>query len=186
MAVTVEQVEAIPDEYPDAPAGLSAKAAALDPAPLWQRIEAWTSVRWTAREVVWTVEGEGAWTVPLAPATVTSAEVWESGAWSSLTLTAGPYGFEMAGDGPYRITATVGGGDPDVPAAVLEAFRRLAEYSAEIGVYDLTHGRAGAAGVDTAIGGSLKIGFERTATWAARAMVNSGAADLLRPWRRAA
>ena len=61
MAVTLKEVEAIPASYPSAPAGLSMAALMLDQAALWQRIEAYCRMRWTVREVVWTVEGEGAW-----------------------------------------------------------------------------------------------------------------------------
>jgi len=49
----------------------------------------------------------------------------------ALTLLDGPLGICLPHGGTYRITAQVGAGD--VPAPVSEAFRRLAEYSAEIG-----------------------------------------------------
>ena len=181
MAVTLSQSEAAPAIWPDAPAGLSDAAAALDPAWLWQRIEAWTAHRWTVRQVVWTVEGEGHWTPPLAPATVTTAEVWEHGAWAEVTLPPGPYGYELPGDGPYRVTATVGGGE--VPEAVLEAYRRLAEYSVELGKDGMTSGHPSHTSHSVDLGG-FSESFDRSATWAGRALINSGAADLLRPYRR--
>lgn len=175
MAVTLKEVEAVPAAFPDAPAGLPAAAAALDPTALWQRIEAYCAARWTAREVVWTVEGEGDWTPPIAPAAVTTTEVWESGAWAAVTLPAGPYGYCLPGDGPYRITATVGGGD--LPPAVSEAFRRLAEY-----LSDGTD-RSGASSYRVNMG-PIEEQYERSVAWVARAMDLSGAADLLRPWKR--
>lgn len=174
MAVTLTEAEAIPAGYPAAPAGLSTAAAALDADAIWQRLEAYCRVRWTTREVVWTVEGDGYWDAPLAPATLNTVEVWESGAWAECIPPVSPWGgYDLPGDGPYRITADVGGGD--VPAAVMEAFRRLAEYSAEIG--------SPADGFTSVDDGG--VSFERAATWAARAIQNSGAADLLRPYRRA-
>ena len=88
-----------------------------------------------------------------------------------------PYGgYVFASEGPYRITASVG--DGDVPAAVLEAFRRLAEYMAE------DAGKAGATSEKTDVG-PITIEVQRSAAWVARAMINSGAADLLRPYREA-
>ena len=60
MIDLIKQFEAVPADYPDAPAGLSTAAAALDAAMIWARIEAYTSHRWTVREVVWTLTGGGA------------------------------------------------------------------------------------------------------------------------------
>lgn len=183
VAVTLKEVEAIPASYPPAPEGLSPAAAALDPAAIWQRIEAYTRARFTAREAVWTVEGAGAWEAPLEPSTLASVEVWENGAWVDCTPAASPFGgYELPGEGPYRITADVGGGA--VPAAVSEAFRRLAEYSAEIGRDGMVSGHPAATSHSYEFDGALRESFDRPATWAARAMQNSGAADLLRLWKR--
>ncbi len=176
MAVTLTQVESLPASYP-AVSGLSAKAAALDGPALWQRIEAHIGFRWTARTVVWTVEGEGEWTPPLSPATVTLAERWTGTAWATVTLTAGPFGVELAADGPYRITATVGGGSP--PPAVAEAFRRLAEY---VAADDKDH--AGLSDYSMNLGGELQESWTRNPAHLGRALINSGAADLLRPYRK--
>jgi hypothetical protein len=185
MAVTLKEVEAIPASYPAAPDDLSTAAAALDADALWQRLEAYCRVRWTAREVIWTVEGEGAWEAPLQPSTLNTVEVWESGAWVECTPAASPWGgYDLPGDGPYRITADVGGGD--VPAAVKEAYRRLAEYSAEIGVDGAMAGHPSHTSHSVGIGDSINESFDRPSTWAARALTNSGAADLLRPYKRRA
>ena len=181
MAVTISQTEAIPAAYPDAPSGLSIEAAAaLDAAVIWQRLESYVAHRWTVRGVVWTVEGEGEWTPPLTPATIETVEVWESYAWTTTTLNPSPLGgFELPGDGPYRFTGTVGDASPnDVPAAVLEAFRRLAEYSAEVDPMP------GTARYEIKLG-ELSETIDRSPTWMARAMQNSGAGDLLRAYRRA-
>jgi len=178
MAVTLKQVEAIPASYPDVTpfdrfGYIEYSDAPTNEAQVWQRIEAYTAHRWTARSVVWTVEGCGAWEPPLTPATVTLVEVWEMGAWSLTTPIPSPYGsYEFAGDGPYRVTATVGGGD--VPAAVQEAFRRLHEYTR--GINDsFKNETAMRQDGDT----------EMVTNWTAKALQLSGAADLLRPYRRA-
>lgn len=178
MAVTLKEVEAIPTSY-RAVSGLSTAAAALDADALWQRIEAYCRVRWTVREVVWTVEGEGAWEAPLTPATVNTVEVWESGAWVECTPAASPWGgYDLPGDGPYRIMADVGGGD--VPAAVFDSFRRLAEYLAD------TTDRAAVSSYSVNMGGAIEESYQRSPAWVARAMELSGAADLLRPYKRRA
>jgi hypothetical protein len=182
MATLLKQAEA-GATYPAPPSGLSAKAAALDAAVIWQRIEAYIAQRFTARAVVWTVEGPGEWEPPLAPATIEAVEVWAGEEWSEVFPAPSPLGgYTLASEGPYRVTATVGGGD--VPAAVTEAFRRLAEYSSEVGEQGLLKGRAGASSNDAELG-SIKQSFQRSPNWIARAMINSGAADLLRPYRRA-
>lgn len=174
MAATLKEVEAIPASYP-AVTGLSTAAAALDADALWQRVEAYCRVRFTEREVIWTVEGPGLWEAPLSPATISTVGVWEGGAWQAVTLSEGPYGYDLPGDGPYRITANVGAGS--VPAAVSEAFRRLAEYLAD------KPDRAGASSYSIDFG-ELKESYDRTPAWVAKALQLSGAADLLRPYKR--
>ncbi|MGC9420271.1 MAG: hypothetical protein ACP5EN_15015 [Rhodovulum sp.] len=175
MAVTIKQTEAAPASWPVV-LDLSTAAAALDSGALWQRIEAYTAHRWTARDVVWIVEGPGEWEPPLTPATVSSVEIWDGAAWIAATPDASWCGYDLTLEGPYRITASVGGGD--VPAAVSEAFRRLAEYLA---------GSIAPAGVTSYSMdlGQIKESMEISAAATARAMQNSGAADLLRPYRRA-
>lgn len=177
MAVIIKQTEATPEAYPVVPDGLSDEAAALDADMIWQRIEVYTAYRYTARDVVWIVQEEGEWVPPLAPATVSGVEVWENGGWSTTTPPASPMGgYFLPGDGPYRFTASVGGGD--VPAPVSEAYRRLAEYMAD------DPGRVGTTSFTDKIG-PLEESVNRAPTWLARAMQYSGAGDLLRPYRRA-
>ena len=177
MAETINETEGLPLEYPAAPAGLSAAAAALDPAHIWQRIESYTAPRFTDREVTWLVEGKGHWSFPLTPATLTGAERWTGEAWEAVTLDVGPYGYCLPDAGPYRIVAAVGGGE--VPEAVSEAFRRLAEY-----LSDGTD-RAGISSYSVNMGGAIEESYQRSAAWVAKALIYSGAADLLRPYRRA-
>ena len=178
MAATVKQDEAVPATYPATPSGLSTGAAAVPPAVIWQRIEPYVSTRWTARQVIWIAEGPGDWALPLAPPfAVTAFEEWTGSAWTAFSPDLSPYGYALAGEGPYRFTATVGGGT--VPAAVNEAFRRLAEYMA------VDQNSLGATSESYNVG-PITVSTSRNAAWMARAMVNSGAADLLRPYRRAA
>ena len=177
MADTIRQNEAIPSAYPDAPDTLSTAAAALDADFIWQRIESYIAHRWTERDIEWIVEGPGIWNPSLTPATISTVEIWQANAWATVSLAPSPFGgYELPGCGPYRIAGTVGGGD--VPAAVVEAFRRLAEYMA---------GKAGKPGASSErIGaGSISLSHRRSPSWMAEAMQNSGAGDLLRSYRRA-
>lgn len=184
MATTIKQTEAIPASYPVAPSGLSTAAAALDADMIWERIEGYIVHRWTERAIVWVSEGPGEWCPPLTPATISTVEIWNGTAWETCTAPDSPLGgYWLSGTGPYRFTGTVGAGD--VPAAVAEAFKRLAEYSAEVSEFNMVKGRAGMSSHSVELGSSIKESFDRAPTWVARAMINSGAADLLRPYRRA-
>lgn len=176
-ATTIKQDEAIPASYPATPSGLSAAAAAILPAIIWQRIEAYTARRYAARAVTWVVEGAGDWAPPLAPATVSATEVWTGQAWEAVTLNPSPLGgYVLPGCGPYRFTASVGGGT--APAAVNEAYRRLAEYFASVS--QLANAGVRQENVDGV--GSIEYDLAGVA----RAMERSGAGDLLRSYRRAA
>ncbi|MCB1489029.1 MAG: hypothetical protein KDJ88_16435 [Bauldia sp.] len=177
-ATTIRQDENLPEAYPDAPDTLTAAAAALDPDFIWQRIESYIAHRWTARAVGWKVEGSGEWEPPLTPATIVSTMYWRGDDWDEATLSPGPFGgLILPGCGPYSIVATVGDTENDPPAAVLEAFRRLAEYMAA------KAGKPGARS-ERIQAGSISLSHTRDEAWMARAIQNSGAADLLRPYRR--
>lgn len=178
MAVTIQQTEAAPGAYPATPAGLSSAAAALDPILIWQRLESYIAHRWTARAVTWIVEGRGCWNPPLTPATIATTEIWQDDAWQAVVLDASALGgYVLPGCGPYRFTGTVGSGV--VPASVNAAFKRLAEYMAA------DAGTPGAASERTEVPDVLATDISRAPSWMARAMQNSGAADLLRNFRRA-
>lgn len=180
MAITLKQTESAPESYPvipSSPAILSVAAAALDPALVWQRIESYVAKRWTKRQVEWLVEGPGEFCPPLSPAEVTTIHIWSrAGEWEQCDLVAAPLGYWLPATGPYKFTATVGGGD--LPANALEAFRRLAEYFAS---------KPGAAGVshEQITAGTVSRSVTRSSTATAEALQNSGAADLLRSYRRA-
>jgi len=181
MAATIQEDEAAPTAYPTVYC-VSEEAKSLDPALIWQRIESYTSRRFSTRSVTWIVEGCGEWAPPLSPATLSTCEVWQNYAWVAFTPTPGPLGgYAFNGYGPYRITANVGAGP--VPAAVKEAFVRLAEYFADVRESAVTRGTAGVVKSDLTIG-QLSEMTTRSPTWSAKAMEASGAGDLLRTYRR--
>jgi hypothetical protein len=176
MIELVKQSEAIPATYPAFSGRLSYEAELLGAGAVWARIESYIAHRFTPREVIWTLDGCGDWTVPLTPATITSSERWNGEAWETYTLPTGPYGYALTMEGQYRITADVGGGD--VPPAILEAYRRLAKYLAD------GTDRAGVSEYSVNMGGAIMESYKRNSAWVARAIELSGAADLLRPYRR--
>ena len=177
MAATIQINEAASLTYPATPSPLSAAAAALGPATIWQRIESYIVWRWTSRAVNWVVEGPGEWHPTLAPATISIVEVWSAAdVWETATLNASPLGgYWLPCTGPYRFIGTVGAGD--CPEAVKLAFIRLAEYMAN------KPGKPGATS-ESITAGSISIAHSRSASWIASAMANSGAGDLLRSYRR--
>ena len=177
----IKQFVEAPAAYPAAPSGLSARAAALDADMIWARIEAYTAWRFTEREVTWTLIGDGGdqFNPRLTPVVSREGHVWRQEAWVPVDLLDGPLGIILPFDGTFKVTAQVGGGD--VPAPVSEAFRRLAEYLE--GARNSTN-EPGASSVRTSIGDDLDFEVERNPNWMARAMQQSGAGDLLRPYRR--
>lgn len=163
MSVLVSQNEAQFFGYPN-----------VASAALWKRIENYIAWRWGEREVTWIVNGPGEWLPPLIPYTVTSIEVWRDD-WEPVTLDPVPIGLCLD-ELTYRVKATVGSTDAP-PADVLEAATRLSEYFAD--GWDA----ARAATTFRSSLGELDSSAERPATWAARALQYSGAADLLRNYR---
>jgi hypothetical protein len=166
MAETLHQTEATPAAYPN-----------VDYPFLWHRIEAYTARRWTPRNVTWLVRGPGEWVPPLAPAEVVQAYIWTGDDWAEITLATAPRGFDLQ-DGRFKIDCTVGT-DNAAPAAVLEAFDRLSKY-----VVAEVAGVPGASSYSIDMG-QLSESITRHPAFMARALDNSGAADLLRPYRRA-
>jgi len=175
MATTISQIEALPEAYPASPDGLSDAAAAIAET-VWQRLESYIAHRWSARDVTWVVEGPGEWVPPLKPATISTVEVWSSAEeFETCSLAASPLGgYWLPCTGPYRFAGTVGSGE--VPARVNEAFKRLAEYLAAEPV---------SPGVIAEAADGVATFTYAGPAFMARALQNSGAADLLRPYRRA-
>ncbi|MCX7565470.1 hypothetical protein OS189_03810 [Sulfitobacter sp. F26169L] len=177
MTDLLDEIEATPATYPASPIGMSDPASWIDAAIIWERIEAYTRTRYTPREVVWKIQGQAGseWKPPLSPLVSRDAHFWGD-QWEGLALLDGPVGICFPFDGVYRITAQVGYGTP--PKAVTEAFRRLAEYMAD------DTDRAGVSSYSVNMGGAIQESYQRNAAHAARALQNSGAADMLRPYRR--
>lgn len=178
MATTIKQTESEPSSYAVVSnSGWSTAAAALSQAMIWQRIEAYIAHRWRARAVEWIVEGPGEWVPPLAPATISAVKIWNGTGWDDCTADASPLGgYWLTGVGPYQFTASVGYSG-SVDDTVIEAFRRLAEYMAA------KPGKPGASR-ESVSAGSISTDWNRSASWMAQAMQNSGAGDLLRGYRR--
>ena len=140
---------------------------------VWRRIEAWITRRWATRSVVYIAEGPGWWQPRLEPFTLTTTERWQANAWTACTLDATPLGgLELPGCGPYRITGTAGD-DGAVPTDAHEAANRLHMYVRGIGR---------SAWNETAT--YQHADSQAVASWAGKAIHLSGAADLLRPYRR--
>lgn len=179
MTATIKQLESLPENYPAVPH--PAVANSLDRSMIWQRLEAYIGYRWSERAVTWIAEGPGEWEPPLSPAVIETFEVWSrAGEWESTTLTASPCGgYYLPATGPYRFTGIVGDDDSDIPATIMQAYALLAEYMAQKAA------KAGASSESVAAG-SITLSHRRSASWMAEAMQNSGAADLLRPYRRVA
>lgn len=179
MAITIKQTETPPEAYPESEEGAISAAAAPFANAAWERIESYITLRTTERDVEWIVEGPGEWHPPLAPATVDTVEVWSSAdEWETATPAASPLGgYFLPATGPYRFAGTAGDDEADVPPGILEAFRRLVEYMAA------KPGKPGASS-ESITAGSISIAHRRSESWMASALQNSGAADLLRGYRR--
>ncbi|CAM5476612.1 hypothetical protein FALB51S_03350 [Frigidibacter albus] len=172
MIETIAQFELHPAEYP-AITGLTGDELAT----AWQRIEAYTAYRFSPRTVTWLLKSSGGeWVLPLRPASSVTAKIWTGDGYATVTLASAPGGWKVP-CGRYEISATVGAGP--VPAAVATAVKRLADYLAQES--PLPAGlRSYSANV-----GQLSETVSGDPAMRARALQNSGAADLLRPYRRA-
>ncbi len=179
MSTTIKQTESLPTTgYP--PIG-----TILYKDTIWQRVEPYICWRWSARAVIWIVEGSGdtgdEWHPPLTPTTISTVESWNpaTGTWSAITLLPSPLGgYQLIDFGPYRFTGTVGVDGAAVPFGVQEAVKRLDAYLAQ------KFGKPGVSMESINLGGDLQQTIRRSPTAIAEAMQNSGAADLLRNYRR--
>ncbi len=147
----------------------------------WQRVQGWIAYRWNVRACVFVVEGPGDWIAPLQPFTATVREQWIDNAWVSVTLAPTALGgFVFDAVGPYRITGNLGTANAP-PEVVRQAVFRLGKYLEAV---DSTPaGERTASGYKMDVGG-LSVSRDRNPNWIARALQQSGAGDLLRPWRK--
>lgn len=175
LAEVFSVTETVPDNY-RAVDGLSSAASALDQDALWQRIEAYVAHRWPVRDVDFEALGPGLFISPIAETVIEGIKIWDGSGWVDYTPRPAPRGVFLS-DGVFQITGKAGSATP--PPSVYEAFRRYAEYLAAEDV-----GTPGASSYSINIGQTSES-FSRHPAHIARALVNSGAADLLRPYRRA-
>ncbi len=198
MVDLLKETEETPTVYPDVPFDCAHSALSVQADLVWSRIESYTRTRYTPRLLTWVIEGaqDECWIPPLGPIVTFTAERWDESGWVSETLPDGPLGQCLPTCGVFKITAQVGAGDP--PVAVNEAFARLAKY---ISAIQRTPGERLAMrqmslnryeqppSRQTPSQDSVRIqevdgSAEYLANWPARALQLSGAADLLRPYRR--
>ena len=181
---TIQTIEGVPEARPTIVLPFSyLELSAAGREAVWKRIEAWVAYRWGARSCIFIVQSgtRRAWRPPLHPFTVETVEAWVGDAWEAVSLApdfAGGVVLEYAD--AYRFTGILGTDDTP-PADVVEAYRRLAEHFVAIRVHSPMLGSSKHEQHD----GGRSIAIERAPTWTAKAMQNSGAADLLRNYRRA-
>jgi len=145
--------------------------AAATLATAWQRIEHYIAWRFSPRTVTWRVCTEGGeWIAPLAPVVSLTVQVDDGEPYEPEQGTAGGW---MLPCGHVIVSATVGAGP--VPPAVTEAVRRYVKWSSAGGK---------TPGVTRFNSGDFSASLSRADISPAMALVNSGAADLLRAYRR--
>lgn len=156
--------------YPAAPSGLSDDAAAIEPAVIWDRLEAFCNYRWSETVVEFTVNPPCAmqWQPPYVPFVVDLV--------NGEAATPDDFG-AVALSSRSKVRCTIGGETPS--ETMLTAYRRLAEYFAAT---DDTPG--GVSRYSFSVG-DVSENWSRRADHMARAIHNSGAADLLRKYRKA-
>jgi hypothetical protein len=176
MATLISQVEGTV-QYPNT----SLQGCVLKEV-LWRRVEEYIAWRWPERTVQWIVEGPGEWHPPLTPATISTVEVWSrAGEWETATnLCVSPFGgWYLACTGPYRFTGAAGDDDADVPETIRTALQRLDSYISAVRM------KPGVSAQSVNVGDALQQNQRFDPDAMALAMQRSGAADLLRAYRRA-
>ncbi|MEQ9260938.1 MAG: hypothetical protein RIG84_17765 [Roseovarius sp.] len=155
--------------YPDAPEGLSTEAAAIPAAVIWDRLESWTNYRWseTVTDFVVNPPCEVKWQPPYAPFVVDSVD--------GETATIDGFG-QVILRSKSVVRCTIGGATPT--ETVNAAYIRLAEYMAAT---DDAPGGVSRYSIDV---GDISESWSRKADHMAKAIHNSGAADLLRRYRK--
>lgn len=173
-AAVLAVVEGVPAVYTDP--GQDTDPAIL--ATAWQRVEAWIGHRWGERSIAIVAEGPGLFESPVQPFVLGGAEEWVDDAWSDTSLTAAPLGYQLP-PGTFRLSGTAGTTDAP-PAAVLAAVGRLAAYLA----WSEKHVADGAPMETSTRLDVLTVDKKFGANDAGKSLIRSGAADLLRPYRR--
>lgn len=175
MAATIDIQESSPATSPPI-AGL---VEGIEPGVVWERLDSWINARWGVRDCAFIVEGPGDWRAPLYPFTVATIEIWEAGEWVSAVIPPSPLGgYRLESVGPFRFTGLLGAADAP-PAIVLEAARRLGAYLKAVASRSFENAILTQESSDEV--DSYSYGAPVNA---ARALQYSGAADLLRRFRR--
>lgn len=176
MALTLRTTESTPAARPTV-TGLSTAAAAVPAEVVWRRLEGWCGHRWGVRSVTVLVQGCGPYEPRLRPWALVTAETWNGFEWAAFTPEPHPLGIVIPGDNETMARLTLTVGDETATPDVVEAVRRLALWMAEAE-------RELAAGSATFTDGADgDFSWKRSASWIAKSLHASGAADLLRPWR---
>jgi len=157
----IESETEISTTYPDAP---------NDDPVIWDRLEAFCNFRWseTVMEFVVNPPCEIQWQPPYEPFTVdlVNGEAATPDDFGAVTLRE-----------KSKVRATIGGATPS--ATVLKAYERLADYMAA------TDDAPGGTSRYSVTIGDLSESWSRHPDYMARAIHNSGAADLLRKFKKA-
>ena len=174
---TTELTEPI---YPAAPDGLSEAAAAIPKEVIWDRLEQFTNFKIGERSVkyrVWVKQRQPYWHPAERPFLITRIQTAVPSLEDYVDKAVTP-----REDGSVRLESaslvTVTVGATTAPALFNEAYKRLAEYWAIPSI-----GPEGVTRYSLSIGPDIAESVSKAATHTARAMVNSGAADLLRKYR---
>lgn len=155
----------------------------VDPA-VWARIESYICHRWSARQAVWTVRGPGEWTPHIAPLSATTVDVWDetTHTWSAaISEPSALGGLYLPSAKIYRITGTLGDTSEPVPALLVSAYQRLYDYISEAEQLGIP---VGARSHSLQLGDGITESVEVNPAHVAKALQNSGAADLLRGMRQ--
>lgn len=196
MATTLQIIEGEPAAYPQVTQPVPAADSDLERIAVtaWQRVEAYIAHRWGSRTVQYIVEGPGDWHPRLSPTTIETLEVWCDGAWEAVELDSTPFGGYELNCGTYRFTGTAGS-ENDPPRVVRSAVFQLIEYLLAVDAtppgerlfknYTVEKQSSDPLESMHAPGPDQGVVFERhNAQWIPRALQYSGAADVLRPYRR--
>jgi hypothetical protein len=194
MAVTLKIIEGEPSTYPQVTEPLPASDSQLEKVVTnaWQRIEAYIAHRWNSRSIVYVAEGPGEWFPTLSPTTISTFEVWRDNQWQVVTLDPTPLGGYILARETYQLTGIVGSTD-EPPRAVKNAVFRLVEYFINIDETPRAQRVASTYKTDQEpyfqpaqnFHSLRSVEYERSnPNWIARALQYSGAADLLRPYRK--
>lgn len=151
--------------YPTAPADVTGSI----PEVIWSTLENYCATRWSTAEVEFVVcsHGRCAWRPPFFPFSIETVD----GEPAALNA----FGEVMLEPGRHKVRCQIGG--QPVTAGVEEAYRRLAAY------YANPDNRQGYSRHSVNLGGEISESWSRGRNTSA--VGNSGAAELLRQYRKA-